>query len=187
MNGGSAPARRGLSRAGIRGAAKRVAVVFAGVLAAGALADPAGRSAWAAPGAASLAGAWRAEMPEGELKGRPAVELTIKMAGASPDVSLVLYRYSDGAGGAIRSDPERPPVVSRTLAGNVLRFRTRDDAFREDPGRPARPLEVDWEFSLTGADEGELKLVRSSLAEEAKARGEEVPPPPPPLKMTRQR
>jgi hypothetical protein len=187
MNGASARARRGLSGCGIRGAAKRVTALVAGVLAAGALAGSAGRTAWAAPGAASLAGAWRANMTEGELKGRPAVELTIRVAGAALDVALVLYRYSDGAGGAIRSDPERPAVVSRTVAGNVLRFRTRDDAFREEPGGPARALEVDWEFSVTGADEGELKLVRSSLAEEAKARGEEVPPPPPPLKMTRQR
>jgi hypothetical protein len=187
MSGASARARRGLWRRGTRRAAEPLAVLAFGVLAAGALAAAAGGSAWAAPGAAPLAGAWRANMPEGELKGRPAVELTIRTAGPSPDVSIVLYRYSDGAGGAIRSDPERPTVVSRTVAGSVLRFRTRDDAFREEPGGPPQPLEVDWEFAVTAADEGELKLVRSSLAEQAKARGEDVPPPPPPLKMTRQR
>jgi hypothetical protein len=183
----SARAHRGRWHRGTRRAAERATVLALGVLAASALAGWAGRSAWAAPGVASLAGAWRANMPEGELKGRPAVELTIRTAGPSPDVSIVLYRYSDGAGGAIRSDPERPAVVSRTVTGNVLRFRTRDDAFREEPGGPPQALEVDWEFSVVGVDEGELKLVRSSLAEQAKARGEEVPPPPPPLKMMRQR
>jgi hypothetical protein len=139
-----------------------------------------------AVGEGALAGTWRAEMLEGDLKGRPAVELTITPAPGPPVVSLVLYRYADRPDGG-RAVPERPPVVSRAVAGSVLRFRTRDESFRERPDAPARPLEVDWEFAVVRGDEGELKLVRSSMAEEAKARGEDVPPPPPPLKLTRRR
>jgi len=61
---------------------------------------------------------------------------------------------------------------------------TRDDAFRFQGG-PARAVDVQWRFELTGDGVGELRIVFNSYFEGPERRGEAVPPPPPPMRMTR--
>jgi beta-lactamase regulating signal transducer with metallopeptidase domain len=135
-------------------------------------------------GPSDMVGRWTAAIPEGPAKGRPAAELNISLGATGPDIALTLYRYR-------ADDPERkpeadrPPVVQHGVKDGVLSFRTRVEKFQVRSEDPPAPMEADWQFAVVGADAGELKLVRSSLAEADKAKGRAVPPPPPPLPMKR--
>jgi hypothetical protein len=133
------------------------------------------------PGSDVMVGVWKGEWPSGERAGEPAAGLEIVLTPGGPAIDLVLYRYELGS----REAPqlERAMVVSQRVEKGVLRFRTRSQAPMKSGEAPAT-READWEFSVTDAGVGELRVTLPKLATE-RAAGKDVPPPPPPLLMKR--
>jgi hypothetical protein len=133
-----------------------------------------------------LVGTWRGDYDEGEGSGLPGAALTVAMVDGQPRVAVVLYRHVKAGSGAVETKATGLPVIDQSIEGAVLRMRTRDDNFRFGGG-DRESVDYRWEFEMSGADEGWLRVVSNSRFEAEKKRSGHAPSPPPPMKMIRDR
>jgi Zn-dependent protease with chaperone function len=161
---------------GRRQATLSMVVLVAGLSLVGRLAAGAAVAVSTEAGPSDMVGTWTAEMPGGSLQSRPAAEMTIALTARGPEIALVLYRYRVDDG---KTDVERPPVVQHSVENGVLRFRTRVDDFQLRKDDPPAPMEADWQFTILGADTGELRMLRNSRQEAEESAGRGVPSRPP--------
>lgn len=114
----------------------------------------------------------------------PAIDLTVRSAGGTPELAVTMYKVDKHPDGTIETHREVTPALQAHMEDGQLVFRTRlaNFPFKEKNGEI---VEMEWKVELTGKDTAALHAGWNSKFSPARKRGEDVPPPPPPLPLHR--